>query len=224
MPHIYMYVLHTARWSVLGMYTPLVRDQSWWQRASRQSAAVSLAQLQPNTTNTDTPHQYPEVHVWVTELESSPWPLTPVWPSHAEAFLPAVVLWDGIRYGYRYGAFNFRPQPFFKKLCLYCMLLICFPQHVLRGTKSPSGSSIRQRFFEWRDCYIFGPHANRRDVVGADGGHKKVQDLQHCQQWPNTTTDMKGIVTTTKVDILPNPTADTLFDMAQQQSNILYRL
>lgn len=63
-------ILCTARWLMLGMCTLLVHDRRWWQKVSRQTAAVSLVQLQlmTNTTNSDTLHQYPEVHVWVTEL------------------------------------------------------------------------------------------------------------------------------------------------------------
>lgn len=66
------------------------------ERADRQTAAVSLAQLQPSSTNTDTPHQYPEVYVWVMELQSSPWPLTSVYPSHTELYFHVAVLLDGI--------------------------------------------------------------------------------------------------------------------------------
>ena len=99
------YVLRTARWLMLGTCTLLVHEWSWRRRVSRQTAAVSQAQLQPNTSNTDTPQEYPEVHVWVMELQSSLWPLTSICPSLAEEFLH-VVLWDGIQYSYRYSLFS----------------------------------------------------------------------------------------------------------------------
>lgn len=54
----------TSRY-VPGVWCTIRVDEG---RASRQTAAVSLAQLQlmTNTTNTDTLHQYPKVLVWVT--------------------------------------------------------------------------------------------------------------------------------------------------------------
>lgn len=85
-----------ARWFALGGRTLSVHDRSWWQ--SRQTAADSLARLQPNAADTYTPIPWGPC-LGHGAVGFNTWPLASVWPSIADLYFHLVILWGGMPHG-----------------------------------------------------------------------------------------------------------------------------